>query len=130
ECSPDTTNDHKLRLFRDLGFNRVSSGVQSFNDERLRRLGRRHTAEQAGRIVHAAREVGFDDVTIDLMSGFPDQELDELVHSIDTALELPLTHLSLYSFRPTPGTFMRRKLDVPEKREYLRRQQILFAEAR
>lgn len=130
ECSPDTVDEAKLRFYRDLGFNRVSSGVQSFDDQRLRRLGRRHSAEQAKTIVHAAREAGFDDVTIDIMSGFPDQEREELISTVNTALTLPLTHLSLYSFRPTPGTFMRRKLDVPEKREYLRRQQLLFAEAR
>ncbi|MFC7614608.1 radical SAM protein [Actinokineospora soli] len=126
ECSPDTVDEAKLRFFRDLGFNRVSSGVQSFDDSRLRRLGRRHNADQADRIVHAARAAGFDQVSIDIMSGFPDQEMDELTATVDKALSLPLTHLSLYSFRPTPGTFMRRKLDTSEKREYLRRQQLMF----
>lgn len=130
ECSPDTVDESKLRFFRDLGFNRVSSGVQSFDDARLRRLGRRHSADQAERIVYAAHEAGFDEVSIDLMSGFPDQDFDELDRSLQKALELPLSHLSLYSFRPTPGTFMRRRLDVEEKRAYLRRQQILFAAAR
>lgn len=130
ECSPDTVDEAKLRFFRDLGFNRVSSGVQSFDDSRLRRLGRRHTADQADRIVYAARDAGFDQVSIDIMSGFPDQEMDELTATVDKALSLPLTHLSLYSFRPTPGTFMRRKMDTTEKRAYLRRQQVMFTEAR
>ncbi|HVV20621.1 MAG TPA: coproporphyrinogen-III oxidase family protein [Pseudonocardiaceae bacterium] len=130
ECSPDTVDRAKLEFFRELGFNRVSSGVQSFDDARLRRLGRRHSAEQAKRIVFAAREAGFDQVTIDIMSGFPDQELDEMRRTVDEALRLPLSHLSLYSFRPTPGTFMRRKLDVTEKQDYLRRQKILFTDAR
>lgn len=66
----------------------------------------------------------------DGVSGFPDQEPDELRATVDTATRLPLTHLSLYSFRPTPGTFMRRKLAVPEKSAYLRRQQLLFTDAR
>ncbi len=130
ECSPDTVDKAKLEFFRGLGFNRVSSGVQSFDDARLRRLGRRHTAGQADRIVHAAREAGFDEVSIDIMSGFPDQELDELRATVEQAVSLPLTHLSLYSFRPTPGTFMRRKLEGTEKRSYLRKQQALFTEAR
>jgi coproporphyrinogen III oxidase-like Fe-S oxidoreductase len=130
ECSPDTVDAAKLAFFRDLGFNRVSSGVQSFDDARLRRLGRRHTAEQAGRIVHDARAAGFDEVSIDIMSGFPDQESAELRDTVEQALALPLSHLSLYSFRPTPGTFMRRRLDVAEKHDYLRRQQMLFTEAR
>lgn len=130
ECSPDTVDRSKLEFFRELGFTRVSSGVQSFDDDRLRRLGRRHTAEQAGRIAHAAREAGFDEVSIDIMSGFPDQEIDELRDTVEKALALPLTHLSLYSFRPTPGTFMRKKVRGEEKRAYLRRQQVLFTEAR
>jgi coproporphyrinogen III oxidase-like Fe-S oxidoreductase len=130
ECSPDTVDERTLTMFRELGFNRVSSGVQSFDDDRLRALGRRHDAAQAVEIVHAARRAGFDEVTIDLMSGFPDQSTEELRRSVDMALDLPLSHLSLYSFRPTPGTFMRRRMDAAEKRNYLRRQQMLFAGAR
>lgn len=130
ECSPDTVDLAKLEYFRSLGFNRVSSGVQSFDDQRLRRLGRRHTAGQAGQVVHHAREAGFDQVSIDIMSGFPDQELDELRATVEQAVALPVTHLSLYSFRPTPGTFMRRTLAGIEKRAYLRKQQLLFTEAR
>lgn len=130
ECSPDTVDRAKLEFFRGLGFNRVSSGVQSFDDQRLRRLGRRHTAGQAEQIVHHAREAGFDEMSIDIMSGFPDQELDELRATVDRAVALPVTHLSLYSFRPTPGTFMRRTLAGTEKRAYLRTQQLLFTRAR
>lgn len=130
ECSPDTVDAGKLRFFRELGFNRVSSGVQSFDDGRLRRLGRRHSATQARQVVHDAIEAGFDEVSIDIMSGFPDQERDELRATVEQAVRLPLTHLSLYSFRPTPGTFLRRKLDAGERRGYLRRQQLLFTEAR
>ncbi|MFE3326088.1 coproporphyrinogen-III oxidase family protein [Streptomyces sp. NPDC059176] len=130
ECSPDTVDEEKLTFFRGLGFNRVSSGVQSFDDARLRRLGRRHTAAQAIRIVHAARAAGFEDVSIDLMSGFPDQQADELARTVDQALQLPVNHMSLYSFRPTPGTFMRRKMADTERRNYLRRQQVLFTRAR
>ncbi|RGC69592.1 Oxygen-independent coproporphyrinogen-III oxidase [Micromonospora sp. MW-13] len=130
ECSPDTVDEEKLAFFRSLGFNRVSSGVQSFDDERLKRLGRRHSADQASRLTHAARAVGFEDVSIDIMSGFPDQSMDELRHTVDRALELPINHLSLYSFRPTPGTFMRRKMDPDEKRGYVRDQKHLFTEAR
>ena len=130
ECSPDTVDADKLRFFRELGFNRVSSGVQSFDDDRLRRLGRRHTAEQAERIMYDALDAGFEEVSIDIMSGFPDQGAEELRQTVERAMRLPLTHLSLYSFRPTPGTSMRRRMNVDEKREYLRRQQILFTHAR
>jgi coproporphyrinogen III oxidase-like Fe-S oxidoreductase len=130
ECSPDTVNSEKLRFFRTLGFNRVSSGVQSFHNDRLRHLGRRHTAEQAELTVHNALEAGFEDISIDIMSGFPDQGEEELLATTRRAVGLPINHLSLYSFRPTLGTFMRRKMDSGEKRSYLRRQQALFTSAR
>jgi oxygen-independent coproporphyrinogen-3 oxidase len=130
ECSPDTVDAAKLRFLRELGFNRVSSGVQSFDDMRLRRLGRRHTAAQAEQVVHLAREAGFTDVSIDLMSGFHDQDPGELRATVDRALKLPVNHLSLYSFRPTPGTFLRRKLEIAERHDYLRLQQTLFTEGR
>ncbi|AUS77076.1 radical SAM protein [Actinoalloteichus sp. AHMU CJ021] len=130
ECSPDTVDADRLAFFRELGFDRVSSGVQSFDDHRLRRLGRRHTAAQAERIVRDAREAGFDQVSIDIMSGFPDQDLEEVHATVDQALRLPVTHLSLYSFRPTAGTAMRRRMGGQERRDYLRRQKILFTAAR
>jgi coproporphyrinogen III oxidase-like Fe-S oxidoreductase len=137
ECSPDSVGEAKLRFFRSLGFNRMSSGVQSFVDDRLRRLGRRHTADEARQVVTDARAVGFDDVSIDIMSGFPDQDDEEVVYTTIEALKLPLSHISLYSYRPTDGTSMRTRLDrrTPDASRaattaYLNSQQRQFAASR
>ena len=126
ECSPDTVDPEKLQLFRSLGFNRFSTGVQSFDDERLRTLGRRHTSDEARRAVQWARDVGFDNVNIDIMCGFPDETLDEVRYTVSEALRVKPDHVSLYSFRPTPGTTMRAMIDRDNKDLYLANQKISF----
>jgi coproporphyrinogen III oxidase-like Fe-S oxidoreductase len=130
ECSPETIDPAKLALFRTLGFNRFSSGVQSFSDERLRHLGRRHTAEQALRAIGWARDAGFDNLNIDIMCGFPDESLDEVRHTVAEALRPGLDHISIYPFRPTPGTALRGMIDRDKKDLYLNRQKAALREAR
>ncbi|GAA2786921.1 coproporphyrinogen-III oxidase family protein [Crossiella cryophila] len=110
ECSPETLTAEKLAAFRDIGFFRMSSGVQSFHDPRLRALGRAHTAESARRAFHLAAEAGFTDLNIDLMCGFPGEDLGEVEHSVTAALSLPVTHVALYPFRPAVGTVLRRQM--------------------
>ena len=122
ECSPDTATPERVRHYRELGFNRLSSGVQSFDPARLRSLGRRHTAEQSARIVEMAHDAGFDDVSIDIMCGFPDETADELVRTIDSTTALGLTHVSFYPFRPQAGTVMRRQIDRGSSKLFLGRQ--------
>ena len=129
ECSPDTADLDKLKLLRNSGFNRFSSGVQSFDDDRLRRIGRMHRAEDARRVVHAAREAGFDELNIDLMCGFPDESPDEVTATIAEGLALPVTHLSIYPFRPTKGTVLRRQVDRDDKDLYLAKQKAMFQRA-
>jgi coproporphyrinogen III oxidase-like Fe-S oxidoreductase len=130
ECSPETIDPAKLALFRTLGFNRFSSGVQSFSNERLRHLGRRHTSEGAIQAIGWAREAGFDNLNVDIMCGFPDETLDEVRHTVSQALSLGLDHLSVYPFRPTPGTALRSMIDRDKKDLYLNQQKVAFLEAR
>ncbi|MFJ2772197.1 coproporphyrinogen-III oxidase family protein [Streptomyces sp. NPDC087300] len=110
ECSPETLDPEKLAAFREVGFTRLSSGVQSFDDARLRTLGRSHDADQARRIVQEAADAGFDDISIDLICGFPGQPPAETRDAVRTALDLPLTHVALYPYRPAHGTVLRRQL--------------------
>lgn len=129
ECSPDTIDQEKLNFFRSQGFNRFSSGVQSLDDTRLRQIGRLHRSAEAQQAVHMAKEAGFDDINIDLMCGFPGEPFDEVERTVGTALELPLTHLSVYPFRPTAGTVLRRQIDRDDKDLYLARQKVAFTRA-
>jgi oxygen-independent coproporphyrinogen-3 oxidase len=110
ECSPETLTPAKLELFRALGFSRISIGLQSTDDERLRAIGRAHDARTGAAAVRAARAAGFEEINIDLISGFPGETLTEFERSLVTALELPIDHVSMYPYRPSAGTVMRRQL--------------------
>nr|WP_243715484.1 radical SAM protein [Micromonospora sp. KC207] len=122
EGSPDTLDTDRLRHFRSLGFTRASFGVQSFDDDRLRQVGRRHTAGDARRVVEQARAAGMDQVNLDLMCGFPDERSDEVGRSVAEALKLPIDQLSLYPFRPNSGTALRRYVDRGRRELHLRNQ--------
>ena len=111
ESSPESLTLEKLTLLRGVGFNRISIGVQSFDDDRLRMIGRAHSAEMAESSVELARQAGFDNVNIDLIVGFPDQNLDEVERMMRHAVSLPVNHYSIYAYRASEGTVLRRRLD-------------------
>jgi coproporphyrinogen III oxidase-like Fe-S oxidoreductase len=110
EGSPESFDANKFRLFRELGFNRVSLGVQAFDDTRLRRIGRVHSSDDAVAAIRAASQAGFDNINIDLIVGFPGQTNAEITKSVRTALALPVNHFSVYIFYPVKGTVMHRQL--------------------
>jgi len=130
ECSPETVSAQKLRSFRRMGFNRFSSGVQSLRQERLRILGRSHSADRARDVVNWAKEAGFEHINIDLMCGFPDESLTEVEQTIKEGLKLPINHLSIYAFRPTPGTLLRSRMTQDKADSYLESELISFTLAR
>ena len=88
EANPDDINAELVDTLKSCGVNRVSMGVQSFDDKRLRFLCRRHTAEQARTAFRLLRSNGFDNISIDLMFGFPNQTLEQWEQDIEKALEL------------------------------------------
>jgi oxygen-independent coproporphyrinogen-3 oxidase len=110
ESSPETLTPEKLRAFLDFGFRRISIGVQALDDERLRVIGRMHRTKEAIESVYMAREAGFEDVNVDIISGFPGETLKEFEASMARVVELPVTHVSLYSYRPAVGTAMFKQL--------------------
>jgi oxygen-independent coproporphyrinogen-3 oxidase len=96
EANPDDLNPGKLAAYRDLGVNRLSVGVQSFNDQDLAFLGRRHTARQAAQALEWAREAGFDHLSVDLMYALPGQTEGAWRQTLETALSFQPEHLSCY----------------------------------
>ena len=110
ETSPETLSPEKLKAFLDFGFRRISIGVQALDDERLRVIGRMHRSQEAIASVYMAREAGFDDLNIDIISGFPGESLSEFEASMERVVALPVTHVSLYSYRPAVGTAMFKQL--------------------
>ena len=114
EANPGTVEATRFRGFRDAGVNRISLGVQSFDDAMLAALGRIHSAAEARRGVQAAR-ASFDNVNIDLMYGLPDQTLDMARADIRAALACGVPHLSAYQLTIEPNTvFYRRPPPLPE----------------
>jgi oxygen-independent coproporphyrinogen-3 oxidase len=112
EMNPGTLTPGKLAAYRGAGVNRASVGVQSFDDAELAAIGRVHDAAEARRAVAMLREAGFDNVSLDLIAGLPDQSIDVWRRSVDGALELEPDHLSLYVLELHPGTKLARDVEL------------------
>ena len=98
EANPNDLQDtEKLQVLKDNGVNRLSIGVQSFNDDILKRIGRIHRSADVYTAIANARKVGFDNLSIDLIFRLPDQDRDDFLNSLHKALELDLEHYSTYS---------------------------------
>ena len=103
ETNPETATEPRLAAFRDAGVNRISFGVQSFDDDELRRLGRIHSAQRARDAIEDARRAGFGNVSLDLMFWLPGQTLASWRRTIDEAIVLEPDHLSLYLLELYPN---------------------------
>ncbi|HKG21431.1 MAG TPA: radical SAM family heme chaperone HemW [Blastocatellia bacterium] len=104
EVNPATFSRRKLDGWRAAGINRASVGVQSFIDRELAALSRTHTAEDARRTLEALREAGFDNVSLDLIAGLPEQTKEDWAFNLREALDLRPEHLSLYLLEIKHGT--------------------------
>lgn len=108
EANPDDLTDAYLADLRRLPFDRISLGVQSFREEDLVFLNRRHTAAQAVEAVKKCRDAGWNNLSIDLIYGLPGQTLDDWQRNLDAAVSLPVTHLSAYHLIYEEGTALYR----------------------
>jgi len=104
EANPGSSEIAKFSAFRQAGVNRLSIGVQSFNNRKLRDLGRVHTGEQALNAAHSVRAAGFDNFNLDLMFGLPSQSITESLDDLQQAIELSPPHLSCYQLTIEPNT--------------------------
>jgi len=104
ECNPDDVSLNFFKELRKAGFNRLSLGIQSFYDEDLKFLGRRHNAEQNDLAIHWALEAGFENISIDLIYGLPGSRPEIWKGTLDKAFQYPFKHLSAYHLTIEPGT--------------------------
>ena len=104
ELNPGDATETYLQAIRKAGVNRLSIGIQSFQDELLARIGRRHNAAQAVHAVRMAQEAGFDNLSIDLMYALPGQTMEQWKADIETALTLHVQHISSYGLMYEDGT--------------------------
>ena len=104
EANPDSVTPQGLKRLVRAGFNRISIGVQSDQDDMLKRLGRPHTYEQARMAVVRAREAGFANLSLDLMFGLPNQSREQWMQTLRNVIDLKADHISCYGLKVEPGT--------------------------
>lgn len=104
EVNPDDVTPEYIQQAKSLGINRVSMGVQSFSDEDLRFINRRHTAKQATDAIHIIKEAGIDNISIDLIYGIPGQNIEIWKNNVDIAISLSVQHISAYTLMYEEGT--------------------------
>ena len=104
EANPGSSESEKFKGFRQAGINRLSIGIQSFNQGHLRSLGRVHNSQEALKAAQFARDAGFDNMNLDLMFGLPSQNIDQALSDIKQAIKLSPTHLSCYQLTIEPNT--------------------------
>lgn len=109
EANPDDLTPAYLDGLREAGIDRLSIGIQSFCDDHLRRMNRRHDARRAIEAVREAQAAGFGNITIDLIYGLPRMTAREWQYSLDRAVELDVQHLSAYHLTIEPRTFFGRQ---------------------
>ena len=110
EINPGTVSRETLRAYREAGINRLSVGIQSFDDSELRFLGRIHTAREAEALVRTAQRLGFHDVGIDLIYGFPGHSMGTWKKTIEKVVSLKPTHVSAYALTWSAKTAMGKKI--------------------
>ena len=104
EANPGTLEAGRYAGYREAGINRLSIGVQSFNDRALQSLGRIHGSEEIYKAVSQAREAGFENINLDLMFGLPEQSVEEARIDVETAVNLNPEHISYYQLTIEPNT--------------------------
>ena len=117
EVNPGTVNKEKLEQYRNAKINRLSIGLQSTNNEMLKQIGRIHTYEQFLETYQMAKEVGFENINVDLMIGLPNQTIEDIKRSLQEIVQLNPTHISVYSLIIEEGTVIAQKIENHQLQE-------------
>ncbi len=116
EANPGTVDYERFKSYRDIGINRLSIGIQSFNDVHLKKLGRIHSANNAETAINSAKKAGFDNFNLDIMHGLPGQTVAEALGDVRAALSFKPPHLSWYQLTLEPNTiFYKTKPTLPSE---------------
>lgn len=121
ECNPKSADDKKLKAYREAGFNRLSMGVQSMRDDELEVLGRIHGESDVYESFKAARQAGFENINLDLMTGLPGQDLKSFLKTLRKIIQLNPEHISVYSLMLEEGTPLHKNINdcapLPDEEE-------------
>ncbi|WP_088013713.1 radical SAM family heme chaperone HemW [Gottfriedia acidiceleris] len=104
ESNPNEISKEKLQILKDGGVNRISFGAQTFDEGLLKKIGRTHSPNEIEEAIQTAKEVGIDNINLDLMYALPGQTMEQFVDSLDKAMKLPIQHISAYSLIIEPKT--------------------------
>jgi oxygen-independent coproporphyrinogen-3 oxidase len=110
EINPGTVDSKKISELKEIGFNRINIGIQSFNDNNLKFLGRIHSSDEALKSFENARKAGFENVGIDIIYGLPGQSINNLISDLKKAIEINPEHISAYTLTYEDNTPLKRKL--------------------
>jgi oxygen-independent coproporphyrinogen-3 oxidase len=116
EANPGSVSEERLREIRQTGINRISFGVQTFDDRELVMIGRTHQAEEARRAVSMAREAGFDNLSLDLIAGLPEQRMETWERNLAEIFALAPDHLSVYLLELYPDAPLSHRIERGELR--------------
>ncbi len=119
EANPGTFESDRFSDYRKIGINRLSIGIQSFNNEHLKVLGRIHSADEAIAAVKIAQQAGFENFNLDLMFGLPNQTPKQMLEDIQTAIDLNPSHISFYQLTLEPNTYFHKFPPVLPEHEQL-----------
>ena len=97
ECNPDDLDEQKLIHLKEVGINRLSIGVQSFNEHDLKLMNRSHTGKQSEDCLKLAKQIGFENITIDLIYGLPNQSLSDWRKNLQKMFAFDISHFSAYA---------------------------------
>ncbi len=114
EANPGTVEQQRFKNYREIGINRISLGIQSFDPQQLQKLGRIHNNQEALRAVEIAQQAGFDNINLDLMYGLPQQSIESALLDLQTAIDLQPQHISWYQLTIEPNTvFYKQRPTLP-----------------
>lgn len=135
ECNPEDINRKYLNGLKKIGINRLSIGCQSFSNRDLTLMNRRHDAKKSYEAVREAHEVGFDNLSVDLIYGIPGMTLEEWKNNLDIALNLPVKHLSAYLLTVEENTVFavwkqKGKITLPDENSIISQYQMLVKETK
>ena len=112
EANPDTLSLDYLQALHKMGVNRLSIGIQSFFDEDLKYLGRKHNANHARQCLDWAKQAGFDNISIDLIYGLPTSDAKQWSHNLDIFFDYDLPHLSAYALTLEPNSILTKQIEL------------------
>jgi oxygen-independent coproporphyrinogen III oxidase len=122
EANPDDINDEKLLFWKSVGVNRLSIGIQTFQEEFLKLMNRAHNSFEAKNVVQKAKNYGFNNFSLDLIYGIPNLSLEEWKYNLDIAISMGVNHLSCYALTVEKNTLLEHqikaeKLKMPDEQD-------------